>query len=44
MTRLTLTDGTIREMSEEEYMHADLMDVCNNKAIINVEFFEEDGK
>jgi len=39
--KITLTDETQIEMTEEEFLHADLMEICKGKAIINVEFFEE---
>lgn len=44
MIKLTLTDGTTKELTLEEAMQINLMEGCNGQAIIKTEFFEESGK
>ncbi len=47
MIRLTLTDGTKKEMTREEMnilSQKGMMEAFEGKAIMNVEFYEEDGK
>ena len=47
MVRLTLTDGTKKEMTMEEMKiisQEGMMEALDNKAITNVEFYEEDGR
>lgn len=47
MARVTLTDGTTREITFEELDNMSISGMSesfDNKAIINVEFFEEDGR
>lgn len=41
MVKITLTDGTTREMTKYEMMCADLTEVCGGKLIMKTEFFEE---
>jgi len=39
--KITLTDGTQIEKTEEEFMCADLTGLCNGRMIIKTDFFEE---
>ena len=47
MVRLTLTDGTKKEMTIGEMKiisQKGMMEAFEGKAIINIEFYEDDGK
>lgn len=41
MVRLTLDDGTIKELTTDEALESDFLEAFDGKRIINAEFFEE---
>lgn len=43
MIRLTLDDGTTKELTCEEAMASDFLEAFDGRRIIKTEFFEESG-